>query len=247
MWWSKKEQDEESCGGRRKDRIGRPEVVVRGGARRRGVEKITARVKMGNKKLSLITHDRINLHCSVSCDRVMLGIARIKTTDVPKESEQEKENTGKMGEQVGRRAQTTSYKKENELRRGAGASQTGWEKKEKVMRTEIMKEKIEKVEKEMKNEVEVKEQVEVEVEVEVAVLVVVGVEVKVKMVPLKKMRKEMQVREIKKEVKVKRDKISKKWWKCGLVLRHAVKLSRDHPTKWRLITCLNPFQLIRSY
>ncbi|KAK9150533.1 hypothetical protein Syun_008842 [Stephania yunnanensis] len=58
-------------------------------------------------------------------------------------------------------------------------------------------------------EVEVKEHVEVEV----AVVVVVGVEVKVKMVPLKKMRKEVQVREIMKVVKVKREKIPKKWWK----------------------------------
>ncbi|KAK9098974.1 hypothetical protein Syun_026019 [Stephania yunnanensis] len=79
------------------------------------------------------------------------------------------------------------------------------EKKEKVMRIEILKEKMEKVEKWIKKEVEV--------EVEVAVVVVVGVEVKVKMVPLKKMRKEVQVREIMKEVKVKRDKILKKWWK----------------------------------
>ncbi|KAK9112764.1 hypothetical protein Scep_020283 [Stephania cephalantha] len=51
------------------------------------------------------------------------------------------------------------------------------------------------MEKEMKKKVEVKEQVEV------AVVVVVGVEVEVKMVPLKKMRKEVQVREIMKEVK----------------------------------------------
>ncbi|KAK9118968.1 hypothetical protein Scep_017061 [Stephania cephalantha] len=87
------------------------------------------------------------------------------------------------------------------------------EKNEKVMRTEILKEKMEKVEKEMKKEVEVKEQVEVEVEVAVAVVMVVGMEVKVKMVPLKKMRKEVQVREIMKEVKVERDKIWNKWWK----------------------------------
>ncbi|KAK9082579.1 hypothetical protein Scep_029050 [Stephania cephalantha] len=62
------------------------------------------------------------------------------------------------------------------------------EKKEKVMRTEILNEKMEKVEKEMKKEVEVKEQVEVEV----VVVVVVGVRVKVKLVPLKRMRKEVQ-------------------------------------------------------
>ncbi|KAK9101543.1 hypothetical protein Scep_024973 [Stephania cephalantha] len=35
-----------------------------------------------------------------------------------------------MGEQVGRRAQTASYRKEKELRRGAGASQTGCSLKE---------------------------------------------------------------------------------------------------------------------
>ncbi|KAK9132537.1 hypothetical protein Scep_012065 [Stephania cephalantha] len=38
-------------------------------------------------------------------------------TEAPKKSEQEKEKTAKMGEQVGRRAPTTSYRKEKELRR----------------------------------------------------------------------------------------------------------------------------------
>ncbi|KAK9125726.1 hypothetical protein Scep_014572 [Stephania cephalantha] len=169
---------------------------------------------------------------SYQAEHSYLGMACRKTTEVPKEKDQEKENTVQMGEQVGRRAQTASYTKENELRRDAGASQTGCslkegagkydsmdfpgkqligEKKEKVMRINILKEKIEKVEKEMKKEVEVKEQLEVELEV--AVVLVVGMEVKVKMVPLKKLRKEVQVREIMKEVKVKRDKIPMKWWK----------------------------------
>ncbi|KAK9108659.1 hypothetical protein Syun_024670 [Stephania yunnanensis] len=40
--------------------------------------------------------------------------------EAPKKSEQEKENTAKMGEQAGRRAQTTSYRKEKELRRVRG-------------------------------------------------------------------------------------------------------------------------------
>ncbi|KAK9094084.1 hypothetical protein Scep_025553 [Stephania cephalantha] len=57
-------------------------------------------------------------------------MTRKNTIEAPKESEQEKENTGKMGEQVGMRAQTTSYRKEKELRRGAGASQTGCSLKE---------------------------------------------------------------------------------------------------------------------
>ncbi|KAK9157654.1 hypothetical protein Scep_004228 [Stephania cephalantha] len=54
------------------------------------------------------------------------SMAHTKTTEAPKESEQEKENTGKMGEQVGRRAQTVSYRKEKELR----TSQTGCSLKE---------------------------------------------------------------------------------------------------------------------
>ncbi|KAK9157799.1 hypothetical protein Scep_004373 [Stephania cephalantha] len=57
-------------------------------------------------------------------------MARTKTTEAPKESEQENENTGKMGEQVGRRAQTASYRKEKELQKGAGASQIGCSLKE---------------------------------------------------------------------------------------------------------------------
>ncbi|KAK9105262.1 hypothetical protein Scep_022106 [Stephania cephalantha] len=69
--------------------------------------------------------------CPICTHRYKLdGMTRTKTTKAPKESEQVKENTGKMGEQVGRRAQTTSYRKEKELRRGAGASQTGCELKE---------------------------------------------------------------------------------------------------------------------
>ncbi|KAK9112232.1 hypothetical protein Scep_019751 [Stephania cephalantha] len=45
-----------------------------------------------------------------------------KTTEAPKKIEQEKEKTANMGEKVGRRTQTSSYRKENELRRGTGAS-----------------------------------------------------------------------------------------------------------------------------
>ncbi|KAK9093728.1 hypothetical protein Scep_025197 [Stephania cephalantha] len=100
-----------------------------------------------------------------------------------------------------------------------------WEKNEKVMRTNILKEKMEKVEKEMKKEVEVNEQVEV------AVVVVMGVEVKVKMITLKKMRNEMQVREIMKEVKVKRDKIPKKWWKWDVKVEQG--LNAEHGQRIR--------------
>ncbi|KAK9088843.1 hypothetical protein Scep_027925 [Stephania cephalantha] len=54
-------------------------------------------------------------------DPHLLGMARTKTAEAPENSEQEKENTAKS-EQVGRKTQTTSYKKEKELRRGVGSS-----------------------------------------------------------------------------------------------------------------------------
>ncbi|KAK9118148.1 hypothetical protein Scep_016241 [Stephania cephalantha] len=54
-------------------------------------------------------------------DPHLFGMARTKTTEASKKSEQEKENTAKS-EQVGRRAQTTSYRKKKELRRGVRSS-----------------------------------------------------------------------------------------------------------------------------
>ncbi|KAK9088466.1 hypothetical protein Scep_027548 [Stephania cephalantha] len=58
-------------------------------------------------------------HEGSDADRSMrVRMTRTKTIEAPKKSEQVKENTGKMGEQVGRRAQTTSSRKEKELRRG---------------------------------------------------------------------------------------------------------------------------------
>ncbi|KAK9107173.1 hypothetical protein Syun_023184 [Stephania yunnanensis] len=54
-------------------------------------------------------------------------------TEVPKKSEQEIEKTEKVGEPVGRRAQTTFYRKENELGRGAGASKIDCDLKEGVV------------------------------------------------------------------------------------------------------------------
>ncbi|KAK9157630.1 hypothetical protein Scep_004204 [Stephania cephalantha] len=117
-----------------------------------------------------------------------------------------------------------------------------------MMKIERLIEKIEKKEdKEMKKEVEVKEQVEVAVEVEVEV----EMQVEVKMASLKKKRKEVQVGEMIKKMKVKWEKIpKKKWWNKSLVLRPVGRLSRDHQIKWRPTKVPNLFlvgQLIRSY
>ncbi|KAK9083496.1 hypothetical protein Scep_029967 [Stephania cephalantha] len=101
-------------------------------------------------------------------------MARTKTTKVPKKCEQEKEKTAKIGEQVRRIAEMTSYRKEKELRRGTGARKKDFDLNDGAAATQpsdlagqqlaILKlrgKMDKKVKKEMRKEVEVKEQVEV--------------------------------------------------------------------------------------
>ncbi|KAK9083932.1 hypothetical protein Scep_030403 [Stephania cephalantha] len=71
-------------------------------------------------------------------DPHLLGMARTKTIEVPKKSEQEKENTAKS-EQVGKRAQTSSYKKEKELQLNRIGEKGGKKKLKKTQNKEMKK------------------------------------------------------------------------------------------------------------
>ncbi|KAK9169413.1 hypothetical protein Syun_001553 [Stephania yunnanensis] len=101
-----------------------------------------------------------------------------------------------------------SSTKATESDRGEGrkkSEENTKQRSEKSDEEERLTAKIEKkVEKEMKNEIEVKEQVEVAVEVEEEM------QLEVKMVPPKKKRNEVQVWEMIKKMKAKREKILKK-------------------------------------
>ncbi|KAK9094936.1 hypothetical protein Scep_026405 [Stephania cephalantha] len=176
-------------------------------------------------------------------------MVRTKTIEVPKKSEQEKENIAKS-EQVGRRAQTTSYRKEKKLRRGVGLSKKNCDLNDGVAATQpsdlagqqltirmsqatavepssseaTESDRGKRMEEESEENTEQRseksdenretiEKMERKVEKEVEVEVEAEVQVDIKMVPLKKKRKEVQVGEMMKKVKVKMEKIpKKKWW-----------------------------------
>ncbi|KAK9158039.1 hypothetical protein Scep_004613 [Stephania cephalantha] len=93
-------------------------------------------------------------HSEARSNTVRLRYDTYKAREAPKESEQEKENTGAAkddstdlpGQQLAIRMSQTNAMEPS----SSDATESDREKKEKVMRTEILTEKMEKVEKEMK-------------------------------------------------------------------------------------------------